>query len=164
LGGETCASIGLLGGELACSAACQYDTLGCDIQNFPFTRDFTQFVAATDEDCSEWNDFRSEIRDDHARVAIYGSNDLVGRTCDGDEARQICDALRDGVAFSILCDGHTWYVGNCGGIELTADDSACSCQDPGFSVRPCINHQDWGGVNSATCGGPTQTITVECGY
>jgi hypothetical protein len=89
---------------------------------------------------------------------------MAGRTCTGPEAAQICSALRDGTQTAIACDGVTWNVFNCLGIELTADNAACTCQNPGYSVRPCIAHQDWGGVNTTTCAGPSQTITVTCGY
>jgi hypothetical protein len=97
-------------------------------------------------------------------VSISGSNDATGRVCTGDEARQICDALRDGAFLSIFCDGHTWFVDECGGTELTADDAQCSCEDPGYSIRPCIMADVWGGVNTITCSAPSQTITVTCGY
>jgi hypothetical protein len=36
----------------------------------------------------------------------------------------------------------------------------CICANPGHILRPCINHRDWGGVATATCSGPTQTMTV----
>ena len=141
---------------------------GCDSNCFneaiTFSRSFTGGVAASAADCAEWDSFRASLQDDHASVTI--SSDLDGgRTCDGPEAAQICSALRTGTGFSVACDGNTWYVGTCTlGIELTADNAACTCQTPGYSVRPCIAHQDWGGVNTNTCNGPTQTITVSCGY
>jgi len=166
--GEFCGN-GVVEGLEICDDGNDVNSDGCTTscttaQDMEFTRDFTQFVPASVADCTAWDEFRASILDDHTLVSISGSNDMIGRTCTGDEARQICDALRDGATVSIPCDGFTWYVGNCGGIELTADNSACTCQDPGFSVRPCIAHQDWGGVNSATCAGPTQTIDVVCGY
>lgn len=39
LGGESCASLGLLGGSLACSASCQFDFTSCDIPGIPFGND-----------------------------------------------------------------------------------------------------------------------------
>jgi hypothetical protein len=38
----------------------------------------------------------------------------------------------------------------------------CSCQNPGYAVRPCNQNQNWGGVKTATCGAPTQTMSVVC--
>ena len=58
------------------------------------------------------------------------------------------------------CDGHTWNVGICGyedagrttdpSYAVAIDTSACSCADPGYIVRPCIDtyttNDNWGGV------------------
>jgi cysteine-rich repeat protein len=167
--GEFCGN-GIVEGTEICDDGNFVSSDGCSpecntVQDVVFTRDFTQFVSADAADCSAWDEFRATISDDHTLVSITGSNDPVGRTCTGDEARQICDALRDGAGFfSIFCDGHTWFVDECGGTEITADDGSCTCMDPGFAVRPCIFAQEWGGVNSTTCGAPTQTIVVTCGY
>ncbi len=52
-------------------------------------------------------------------------------------------------------------TGGCGGgVELSAANSICSCPNPEYIVRPCIGNANWGGVNTATCGGDTQTMTV----
>ncbi len=171
--GEFCGN-GIVEGVEICDDGNEINNDGCttacsDVQALEFTRSFTQFVASTPEDCEAWTDFRSTIANDHTLVSITGTSDPVGRTCTGDEARQICDALRDGSPFfSIACDGNTWFVDNCSGIELTADNASCACMldemNPGYSIRPCINHQDWGGVGTISCGAPTQTITVSCGY
>ncbi len=160
---------GIVEGTEICDDGNDVNGDGCttfcsDVQNLEISFDFTQFVPATAQQCTDWNEWRSTILTDHTMVSISGTNDMAGRVCTGDEARQICDALRDGVFFSIFCDGHTWFVDNCGGIELTADDLQCSCVSPGYSVRPCIAAQEWGGVNTSTCGAPTQTINITCGY
>jgi hypothetical protein len=65
----------------------------------------------------------------------------------------------------VACDGRVWNVGNCGGVELSADGTTscgCSTSAPGYLVRPC--EYSWGGVNTPTCYGygPTQTMTVVC--
>lgn len=39
LDGETCASLGLLGGSLVCAANCQFDFTSCDIPGIPFGSD-----------------------------------------------------------------------------------------------------------------------------
>src|SRR5205807_9546976 len=58
----------------------------------------------------------------------------------------------------------TWNVGQCGGVTLDAnasgDTSVCACPSPGYVVRPDIANVNWGGVNTATCSGPSQTMTV----
>jgi hypothetical protein len=98
-------------------------------------------------------------------VAIYGSNHPQGVTCVGAAANTICQALGDGQAANVMCNGRTWTVGICGsGIELAAN-AICQCSTPGYSVRPCIGqaNPNWGGVNTNTCSGPSQTIEVICG-
>ena len=47
-----------------------------------------------------------------------------------------------------------------GGIEFNATGSTCNCDDPGYIVRPQIENDNWGGINTDTCLAPTQTMTV----
>jgi len=89
-------------------------------------------------------------------------------TCNGAAADTICTALGNGQPVAnVACDGRTWNVGSCGsGTEINAQGAVvCQCTNPGYTVRPCINpnNPNWGGVNTATCNGPTQTIQVLCG-
>jgi cysteine-rich repeat protein len=120
--------------------------------------------------CGPWNTFRqqSQLVQVFSHVEITGSNHPQGVTCDGAAANTICQALGDGLAVNnVACNGRTWNVGSCGaGIELNAQgNGVCQCTNPGYVVRPCINqgNSNWGGVNTNTCGGPTQTIQVICG-
>ncbi len=39
MGGETCASLGLMGGDLTCTPSCTYEFGGCDIAGVPFGND-----------------------------------------------------------------------------------------------------------------------------
>jgi cysteine-rich repeat protein len=119
--------------------------------------------------CADWNTFRMALQgfDNFTRVALWGSNDPMGVQCLGAPADVLCQALATGqTVTNIACDGRTWNVGNCGsGIELNAQGaSVCTCTNPGYIARPCIGqgNSNWGGVNSNTCGGPTQTIEVVC--
>jgi cysteine-rich repeat protein len=155
-GVEECDDGGVQSGD-GCDGACLAEAI-------TFSRDFTSGVAASAADCTAWSTFRASLADDHTSITISGTNDMAGRTCNGAGATQLCNALRDGTTLSVACNGHTWFVDDCLGIELTADDLGCACVSPGYSVRPCIAHQDYGGVNTNTCAGPSQTITVTCGY
>jgi cysteine-rich repeat protein len=140
---------------------------GCDesclIEDVAYSETFTEGVIDTEQQCQSWNTFRSQLMGNYVTVTIKGSADPTGVTCAGPEARQICQALKDGTPRSLACDGHTWAVGTCGGIELSAEGSICQCLSPGYVVRPCQPDGNWGGVNTATCNPPTQTIEVICG-
>ena len=110
----------------------------------------------------------SQAINNFSTVVIYGSNNPQGVQCVGAAANTICQALGDGVAVNnVMCNGRTWNVGSCGsGIELNAQGNiSCQCTNPGYVVRPCIGayNPNWGGVNTNTCSGPTQTIEVICG-
>ena len=96
------------------------------------------------------------------KVAFSGSNDPTVFTCSNPAAvALIANALRTAGATTQSCDGHTWRVGTHGYTELGVDTIASgSCQSPGFIVRPDIRNRNWGGFNSPTCSGPSQTMTV----
>ena len=53
-------------------------------------------------------------------------------------------------------------MGTCGsGNELSASGTTCICTSPGHIIRACIGvNANWGGVNTATCSAPTQTMTA----
>ena len=102
----------------------------------------------------------------YSAVVIKGSNDPVGVTCNGAAANTLCQALGNAqTVTNVACDGRTWNVGNCGnGPEINAQGNVvCQCTNPGYTVRPCINNSNWGGINTTTCNGPTQTMQVICG-
>jgi cysteine-rich repeat protein len=118
--------------------------------------------------CASWNAFRVMTQQVQvfSTVALYGSNHPQGVSCIGAAANTICQALGDGLAANVMCNGRMWTVGMCGlGIELSAN-AVCQCTNgSGYTARPCIGQGNfsWGGVNSNTCSGPSQTIEVICG-
>jgi cysteine-rich repeat protein len=133
---------------------------------------FGSFIGNQDGQsyCDEWATFRTQLQlvNVFTHVEITGSNHPQGVTCDGAAANTICQALGDGlVANNVMCNGRTWNVGTCGaGSELNAQgNGVCQCTNPGYTARPCIGqgNPNWGGVNTATCNGPTQTIQIICG-
>ena len=99
-------------------------------------------------------------------VTIRGSVDPVGVVVtDPVVIGNIALALRtSGTYGPVTSNSRSWAVGACGGgRELSASGSICSCPTD-YIVRPCIGNSNWGGVNSATCGGSTQTMIVEFQY
>jgi hypothetical protein len=124
--------------------------------------------------CSDWEAFRASLdaayksMPTYLKVTISGSKDPTGVTCTGPTANDICTNIQLGATGSFMCDGKRWNLGNCGSspgliLELNAGStSTCACDTPGYTVRPCLATKDWGGVNTATCMPPSQTITVTC--
>lgn len=70
------------------------------------------------------------------------------------------------VETTLTCGGFTWNTGNCAvsgvGIELNAASSAivCNASTDQYVLRPKIGNANWGGINGATVGAPTQTMSV----
>jgi hypothetical protein len=46
-------------------------------------------------------------------------------------------------------------------MEVSANGAICGCT-AGYVARPCIANANFGGANTATCGGPTQALVVIC--
>jgi hypothetical protein len=145
------------------SGVCQAGT--CSVQGFTFSQDF--FEGATPfGQCDQWNVFLGQVGGGQFNsVTLSGTFNTAGLTCnDPVAATQICQSMHDGGFASVFCNGRVWNVGQCGfGTEVSADGSTCVCAfGSGNVARPCIGNSNWGGVNTTTCFGPTQNITVTC--
>ncbi|MCP4697917.1 MAG: PKD domain-containing protein [Gammaproteobacteria bacterium] len=113
-----------------------------------------------------WISFRGQLNTTVSSVTISGSNDPTGVSCtDPTVAQQLATALFDGSDSGFLaCNGRNWNVGTCGSaIEFNATGNLCVCSS-GYTLRPSINHRDWGGIGSTTCNASSQTLRVEFGY
>ncbi len=122
--------------------------------------------------CSNWQDFRASLSASSTSISMGGTFGAT-RTCSNEGAAQtIVGALNGPVGSSatVNCGGFVWRVGACGaGTELNVGPPGaviCQCTLAGsgqYSLRPCLapNNANWGGIDTNTCGDPTQTITVE---
>jgi hypothetical protein len=170
-------------GETVCNNTCtatQSDPMNCGMcgkqcpMNTPscvngtcttalvYSHAFTQSQVPPMQNCTDWITFRQQASGMATSITVKGSNDNVGRTCTGATAAQIVNALKAGGSFNGACNNNNWSVGTCVGgqdIGVSADGAICSCNGQ-YAVRPCINHQDWGGVTTISCNAPSQTLTV----
>jgi hypothetical protein len=126
-----------------------------------FSEFFQTGVAETAAECTNWDTFRANLQ-----PANYTCVQLVGAgkgrtTCDAPNVQLLATALRNGTAASIVSGSDTWNVGTCGGIEINANaPSICGCNATAAILRPCISNANWGGVGTATCGAPSQSIQL----
>jgi hypothetical protein len=128
-----------------------------------YSKAFTGLQVPPAQHCTDWLTFRQQLPLNARSITIKGSNDSVGVTCTGAPAAQIVTALKNGTTVNVSCNARSWGTGNCvGGNDwgVSGDGAYCTCTTK-YALRPCINHQDWGGVNSGgSCGQPSQTLTV----
>ena len=135
----------------------------CSIQAATFSDSYIQFQAPSQAQCDAWTGFRTNdlVSTTFTSVSIAGTFNSTGFTCnDPAAATQLCQGLHNGGFVDLFCNGHEWSVDDCGGIEL-AVDGFCSCGAQA-AIRPCIGNLNWGGVSTATCTPPSQSITVTC--
>lgn len=129
-----------------------------------YTSSFSSGVTPSSQ-CTTWLSFVSQLTGSYTTLTISGSNDPTGITLTNSAmVAAIASALRNGNSYGpTSSNGYSWAVGPCAVSgsynELTATGTVCGC-NTGYTARPCIGNTNWGGVNSATCGGPTQSITV----
>ena len=137
---------------------------------------FTSGQEASPQAEQHWVAFRqSLVPTDYDTVTISGTFDATGLSInDASIVPQIATALRNGIGGATwTVGGVTFNVGVCGSdsvespameINANTDGSTviCQCPDPGWVVRPNlgVNNSSWGGANTFTCGGPTQTLIV----
>jgi hypothetical protein len=129
-----------------------------------YSQVFTGSAIASAQ-CVAWNAWIPTIdATGCSGLTMKGSFDTTGVSCtDPTVVQAIATALRTAASGSWTCDGRSWRTGPCGrGTELSAEGSICACPSPGYIMRPCIETTvNWGGVNTATCSAPTQTMTLE---
>ena len=143
----------------------------CTLASISFSQNFTEGEIHTpSRQCEAWKDFQNSINADqiYNRIRIYGSQDEIGRSCEGAGANTLCQALRQNIRVSVPCDGRIWSTGRCFNrdhgedrVQITTNGNNCSCSDDAYTVRPCIGNQNWGGLGE-TCDASTQTLSVEC--
>ena len=128
-----------------------------------YSQSFTSGTTPTSQ-CTAWTSFVAQLTaSSYTSLTISGSLDPVGITLtDPNIISNIASALRTSTAYGpATSNGYSWMVGSCGnGYELSASGSICSCPTASYIVRPCMSNSNYGGVNSNTCSGPSQTMTV----
>jgi hypothetical protein len=127
-----------------------------------FSEFFQGGVSETAAECTNWETFRANLQPTkYTCVQLVGSVAKGRTTCDAPNVQLIATALRDGTTTSIASGSDTWNVGTCGaGIEINANAVICACAATAPVLRPCIGNTNWGGVGTATCGGPSQSIQL----
>jgi hypothetical protein len=130
-----------------------------------YSENFIQGVSYTSSDNQwiNWTNFIGLLSPrTYASVTIKGSNDVLGvSVTDATVATAIANALFTGTPGTWTSGGRVWNVGSCGsGIELSANTTGiCRCENA-YTVRPQVGNSNWGGVNSSSCGGGSQSMTV----
>ena len=123
-------------------------------------------LASSSVQCTDWIAFKAALVGQFSAVTIRGSNDTTGFTCNVPaSATQICNALNTNSNTNVSCNGRFFNVGACGNdveINTRTAGTACSCANPDYTLRPCINNSNWGGINTDSCGAPTQRMEVIC--
>lgn len=141
-------------------------------QTVMYSETHTNGQTATTQ-CNNWNAFRNQLNPGvYLRMIIKGTFDQTGLVCtDRTIVNNMALAIKNASAYiSPTANGHVWSVCNRYNGETWVDPpSMCSgsnCPNPGYILRPCITNLNWGGVNTATCGAPTQVMTIifEAGY
>lgn len=129
---------------------------------------------ASTQQVTDWNTFRSLLLQNYCytKMVISGTYDPVGIECtDPVIVQAYANALYTYTPYtSPLTNGHVWslcnrYLGEVW-IDPPNECSGANCPDPGYIIRPGIGtgNQNWGGVNTATCYGPNQRMTLTFYY
>jgi PKD repeat protein len=132
-----------------------------------YNQQFSGNVSFSSSQCTAWTQFRASLQPGvYSTMTFTGSLSGASQTCTNPTAvNQIATALQNGTATTISCGGNNWIIAlNCGPlspatVELTSTGSTCNC-NTGFTLRPCIDNNNWGSAGGSTCGGPNQTLIL----
>jgi len=135
-----------------------------------YEQQFVQGQTASPAVQQAWDVFLASLTGTfcYSQVTISGSEDSTstGVTCSDPVAvNQLAIAMNSNLFFSVECNSRTWNTGSCvNSVELNSnpagDAFACTC-NPGYVVRPKVTNASWGGIDTATCSAPSQSIRVE---
>lgn len=140
--------------------------------NVSWTDSFTSGVGPTTAAAAKWDSFlaRIDTSANYSYVRISGTFNDSGITCNEPAVvKYFAKALYTNSNFNAtLCNGNNW--GLCskfnGEVWLNPPSTCAGSNCPiGYIIRP--GHPpvgNWGGNNTATCGGPTQRMTLEFGF
>ena len=138
-----------------------------------WTDTFNIGVPATAPQIANWNAFRALlVTHPYTKVIMKGTFDQTGQSCtDTSIVHSLATSLLNNTDYisPSACNGHVWH--NCAthgyqGEVWLDPPSACSganCPGPnGYIIRPGIgtSNPNWGGVNSNTCNGANQRMTL----
>ena len=152
---------------LLLAVICNSATTELKAQTVTYSQTHTNGQTATAQ-CAAWGVFQTQLTPgNYHTMRIWGSNDMTGLTCtDFTTVNAMAAAIKNATTYiSGTVNGHVWSVCNRYNGETWIDPpSSCSgsnCPSPGYILRPCITNLNWGGVNTATCGAPTQLMAIE---
>jgi hypothetical protein len=130
---------------------------------FTYSAAFSGNVSSSSTQCVTWQNYVASLpASGLSQVSISGSGSgSTPAICNVPSAvQQLANALRTSNTANVSCNGFNWSVGSCGnGFTLSTTGSPCNC-DFGYTVRPCINNDNWGAANGNTCNNSPQTLTV----
>lgn len=125
----------------------------------------------TGAQCENWTRFLGELgQKTFVSVTLSGTYDLQGKSLtDPAAVNQLATLLHSRTPGVVTFGSDSWIVsqcgtGACGGLSIAlsvnGNPEGCDCTET-YAVRPQSPEAKWGGVNSASCGGPSQTMTVK---
>ncbi|CAF4157291.1 unnamed protein product [Rotaria magnacalcarata] len=128
-----------------------------------YSQNFTFELTATAQ-CTAWTSFVTQlIVQPYILLTMSGTFNPIGVSVTNTTViANIALALRTSTRYGpVTSNSLSWAVGLCGpSYELSASGTTCMCTSPGYAIRPCLTNQNYGGINTTTCSGPTQTMTV----
>ncbi|CAF1350511.1 unnamed protein product [Rotaria magnacalcarata] len=128
-----------------------------------YSQNFTFGLTATAQ-CTAWTSFVTQlIVQPYILLTMSGTFNPIGVSVTNTTViANIALALRTSTRYGpVTSNSLSWAVGLCGpSYELSASGTTCMCTSPGYAIRPCLTNQNYGGINTTTCYGPTQTMTV----
>ncbi len=140
-------------------------------QTLTWTDSFVQGQAPTAAQCQNWSNFLSQLSGKNfASVTLSGTFDETGKTiADATVANALANLLSTGTPGTVYFGNEYWTVTTCGSgacgtpsiaLSVNGNKSECDCFDT-YAVRPHATNSNWGGVNTSSCSGVSQTMTLE---
>lgn len=146
-------------------------------QQIVFSQNYTGGSAPASSQCEAWNDFIAQLTPDknYLSVEFKGSRNETGILLENsDAAASFANALHTDSNFEYAPGDQYWktqFNGSMGNWLVASNigstflnPNGCNSGADIFSLRACLMHGDWGGINGPTCSAESQRIDLVFTY
>jgi len=137
-----------------------------DTTPITYSQTFTNNAVPTSSATTAWTAFKSSLTGTYTQFTFSSTNNNTSITVsDPTKVQTLANALHNSTSSGSITIGSNTWTYTSGSWDEFGNQGYGNCNSGTsvFVIRPLIGNINWGGVGGASCGAPTQTITITFG-